>query len=160
MTNEQYARPVAYMLVRDVGASRESAREQLRTDVRVGFLTNQTLEEIERRDGWRLAQVIGPFDSMRTANAFREVWIAMTVADEKRKATRGPIVRFSRGAMLAESFGYSVWADFSAAWNTRNVYWDLRIADSHVIACRRDRIPEALCEHVRTQEQLSAAAAQ
>lgn len=128
-TDVEYAKPVAWMLVRDAGTAAVSGKEQMRTEIGHGTLNNAMRKRIEA-DGWRVGSVIGLFETEHKAREFAAMW----KSDEGDRATRGPLMRFSRGVVMAELMERQCWVDFSVISNSRDRHWETCICDGFVYA--------------------------
>lgn len=124
------------MLVRDLAEGAHKT-EKLRTEVGAGYLTNSTVDVITDKGTWKIAQVIGPFRTKRQAEVFASVWTTSGDAKHAHKATRGPIVRSSRGEVLAGLLGLSCWIDYAVVWNCSQIHWSIDIVSSEVVLKRK-----------------------
>lgn len=132
----EYALPVVWMLVRDAGKQSGSSKEQMRTEIGHGILNNETRSGVEGKGLWRIGLVVGLFETDEMARAFAGTW----KSDDDDRATRGPLMRASRGMALADVMEKECWADFSVLSNARNKHWVTQIRDGFIYACPKSLV--------------------
>jgi len=130
---EEHARPVAYLLVRNM-APPDSDREQMRTRIGWGCLTNETRNEITDAGFWDIGGIVGPFESDAHARTFVELWTSSSEEFAESKTTRGPIMRIAKACVLADLFTLDSWIDAQVLISRRLHHYRLAIRDGAIIA--------------------------